>query len=93
MVDFALVVPKTHLSEDLVLVPIENSGVGILPAIESTFEDRKLEAYATFEDRKLEAYATFGNPKIQSGRCPSRRVARGWEVVKFASECQNLNLI
>ena len=37
-----------------------NSGVGILPAIDSTLENRKLEAYATLtENRKLEAYATL----------------------------------
>ena len=66
MVDLALVVPQTHLSEDLVLVQIENSGVGILPAIESTFEDRKLEAYATFENRKLEAYDTLEDRKLEA---------------------------
>ena len=52
MVDIALVVPQTHLPEDLVRVQIENSGVGILPAIESTFKDCKLEAYATLETQK-----------------------------------------
>ena len=45
---------------------ILRSGVGILPAVESTLENRKLEAYATLENRKLEAYATLENRKLEA---------------------------
>ena len=41
------------------LYPDLKGGVGFLSAIESTLENRKLEAYATLENRKLEAYATL----------------------------------
>ena len=70
-----------------IALPRLNSGVGILPAIESTLENRKLEALmlylrstksnlieSTLENRKPEAYATL-ILKLELGYCPSRRIS------------------
>ena len=62
---------------------ILRSGVGILPAVESTLENRKLEAYATLENRKLEAYATLENRKLEAYATLENRKLEAYATLDF----------
>ena len=57
------------------LCPNQKSGVGILPAIESSLKSRKLEA----ESRKLEA----GSRKLEAGSWKSQ--VASWKLEAYAT--------